>query len=124
MESNDLLIWKVLMYLNYYLSNSTYERTEEVNRTMELFRTLFVSFYNDNSLPLKLPNFHHFTCHFLEQLDFYGPTWSSTTQRDESFHQVVKDIIGSSINGFNLSRDVLLKVQKIFFLLLLLFPNS
>ena len=110
MEESDLLVWKVLLFLNYYLSNSSYRRTDELSNMMELFRALFTSFYRDNYLPLKLPNFHHFTCHFLDQLDFHGPRWSTTTQRDESFHQIVKQIIESSINNFELSRDVLFKV--------------
>jgi hypothetical protein len=75
------------------------------------FHSLFVSWVKKESgKDISFPNFHHLCVHFLDQCDYLGPAWATTTARDESFHQVMKAIIKDKSNNFDLSLQSLLKV--------------
>src|SRR6202044_2055573 len=82
----------------------------EIKPTIDNFAENFRKWYENERVPLCLPNFHHFVCHFVAQIQFLGPPWTMTTQLDEKFHQIPIDIIANKLNGSSLSRDTLVKV--------------
>lgn len=74
----------------------------------------FSSWYQSHNLTLKLPNFHHLRCHVATNSINLCPPYATTTQVDERFHQIPKNIIQNSINGHSFSIDVLQKVSSLF----------
>jgi len=48
------------------------------------------------------------------QISYLGPPRFFSTSFDECFHQVMKNIINNKLNGWNMSRDALLKKKKFY----------
>lgn len=106
-RASDLELWLALDPICDLLAKDYFLKSEWeplVNR----FREKFVAWHDG---PIKFPNFHLLCCHFVEQCEFLGPPWASSTQNDERLHTVVKTILKEKTNGLDISLDTLMKVR-------------